>query len=225
MYGTTVRPLNARGFRWRLEFFRQILAPAPRVHSNAQLGLTKRSFIKRAPRQRGLPPNTLTRIRHSKLRSQPNNRRLSTLPRRHRITSIQNALSPTTLRANRRTIEHRLTHRPQQPATKKLNSMPERSFLCATGSSKTTGSEEAGEAGNSTKTEDFARSADDRTAGKSSTTNRLLTFRMLAYGPTGGNLGRSRATHCHLVLLLPALIAARAALSSLHPPAPQGPAR
>jgi hypothetical protein len=34
-----------------------------------------------------------------------------------------------------------------------------------------------------------ARSADDRTAGKSSTTNRLLTFRMLAYGPFGGKLG------------------------------------
>ena len=94
-----------------------------------------------------------------------------------------------------------LTHRPQHPATKKLNSTPERSLLCATGSSKTTGSGEAGEAGNSTKTEDLAdvitraaRSADDRTAGKSSTTNRLSTFRMLAYGPPGGNLGRSRAT-------------------------------
>jgi hypothetical protein len=34
-----------------------------------------------------------------------------------------------------------------------------------------------------------ARRAGDRIAGKSSTTNRLLTFRMLAYGPTGRQAG------------------------------------
>ena len=49
-----------------------------------------------------------------------------------------------------------LTHRPQHRATKKLNSTPELSLLCATGSSKKTGSGEAAETGNSTKTEDIA---------------------------------------------------------------------
>jgi hypothetical protein len=108
-FGLLMRPGSG------LEFFRQLPTTVLGVQSNAQLGLTKRSLITRTPRQRRLPPNALTRIRHGKLRSQPNNRRLSALPRRHRVTPIDNALSPAAFRANRRTIEQ--TQKPNPPTT------------------------------------------------------------------------------------------------------------
>ena len=197
-----VRPSHRRIHLNRLSQQPGPALTAPGVHRNAQLSLTKRSFIARSPRQRSLPPGALTRISHSKLRGQPNNRRLSTLSHRHRITPIHNALSLQHFAqigvwsSNRKS----LTHRPQYPATKKLNSTPERSLLWATGISKKTGSGETAEAGSSTKTEDLAdvitraaRRAGDLTAGKSSTTNRLITFRMLAYGPPAGNLGAPTA--------------------------------